>query len=314
MLLFMAVVWITFKNVGFLPIVKILAWQDVLLNMLLGLVFFVSFGLVMFVGFRLHYKLSIQPVDVITLPLMMHFFTYLVPLKGGLLFQIFYSRSKYQLELSKGFSLGIIVFLISVLLTVTVGLGISFNMQPVPEVLTSVLGTLGLGLVAFPVVLGFFPATQRNPKGLLGRFVNFLSRVRQQLAMQVKNVSLLFWLTVSTLFSVLIQSLWYLQSTHMLGIEATFVTTILMVLFLRIFLLVRLLPGNLGVQELVIGLVFSAAGFTLDQGLLVALIIRLVSVILAATIGLAGLYSNLQYFNTGSISGLVRSVTGNKER
>jgi len=100
----------------------------------------------------------------------------------------------------------------------------------------------------------------------------------------------------------------------MLGVNATFAPIVLMVLFLRIFLLIRLLQGNLGIQELVIGLVFSAAGFTLDQGLMVALIIRLVSVLLAATIGLAGLYSNLRYFNTDSISGLIQNVAANKNR
>ncbi len=266
----------------------------------------------MWVGFRLHYNLHIHLIDLLTLPLMMHLFTYLMPLKGGLLFQMLYSKSKYQLDLSKGFSLGITVFLISVFLTVVLGLGIALNMQPVPEVLTSALFILGLGIVIFLVVLPFVPDEPKKAQGFAGRFLDFLINVRCQLAGQIKNIPLVFGLLSSTLFSIFMQSLWYWKSAHMIGVFAPFASIVLMVLFLRIFLLVRLLPGNLGIQELAIGLVFSVTGFDLDQGLIVALLIRVVSVFLTAVIGLIGLYSNLKYFNADSISGLIRNVVGGK--
>ena len=307
-LLFVVVAWLTFKNTDFLPVLQMIEWQDFLLNFLLRLAFFISFGIIMWVGFRLHYQLSIQPLDVLTLPLMMHVFTYLMPLKGGLLFQIFYSRSKYYLDLSEGFSLGITVFLISVLLSVVVGLAISLNMNPVPGVLTYLLAVMGLGLVLLAIVLPFIPTEQKVTQRLVARLFNFLIRVR----MQVKNFALLGGLIVSTLLSVFIQSLWYWQTTHILGINSTFAPIVLMVLFLRIFLVVRLVPGNLGVQELVIGVIYSAAGFTLEQGLMVAFLTRLVSVILAGTIGLTSLYSNMRYFDTDSIPGLIRNVATNK--
>ena len=63
-----------------------------------------------------------------------------------------------------------------------------------------------------------------------------------------------------------------------------------------------------------VGVVFAAAGFSMGEGLQVALATRLASVLLAATIGLTGLYLNLQYFESASLTELIRQVAENEER
>jgi uncharacterized membrane protein YbhN (UPF0104 family) len=267
----------------------------------------------MWIGYWRHYKLKINPSDLLMLPLMMHFFVYVMPLKGGMLFQTFYSRYKYQLALSKGFSIGISVFLVSLFLTATLGLGLIFWLQIDSLILKLTLISMGFGLISLPIILSLLPKEISLTNGLLSRLIGFLINVRVQLEEQFKNRSLIIGLLGTVLLSTLIQTFWFWQTAQMLGVHSDLVSVFLVVLVLRIILLFRVLPGNAGIQELMIGIIFTSAGFSMEQGLLVALVIRLVSVFLAATIGLAGIYSNLHYFNTDSLSALISKVSKNQE-
>ncbi|MBL4586668.1 MAG: flippase-like domain-containing protein [Flavobacteriales bacterium] len=312
-LLFLAVVWFTFKEVDVVDIWSRLTVTNLLLNISFGLAFFLSFGFIMQVGFRQQYQLRINRIDVLTLPIMMHLFTYIMPIKGGMLFQTFFSRYKYKLDLTKGFSLGIMVFLISLLTTVFFGCALAFWLDLQSNALLLTLASMGFGLISLPVLLRFLPKEKKHADGLFNRLIGFLINVRSQLSEQIKNRPLLLGLLLTTLLSVLIQSVWFYQTAKMLGISTELAPVILIVLVLRILLLIRLLPGNLGIQELIIGIVFNAAGFSMEEGLIIALTTRAVSVLLAAMIGLPALYSNLRHFNSGSLSALIRKGNINDE-
>ncbi|MFT4713967.1 MAG: uncharacterized membrane protein YbhN (UPF0104 family) [Candidatus Azotimanducaceae bacterium] len=307
-ILFVAVAIVTFNNMDLSLILGQLTVSNALVNVGLAIAFFVSFGMTMRVSFRQQYKLHLAPSDVITLPIMMHLFTYIIPIKGGLLFQVFYIRHKYKLELSKSFSLGITTFMVSVFLTVVIGLGLSLQLQLNTDILPSVFGIIGFGLVTLPIILWLLPKQSAHFEGTIYKLLRFLIDLRNELLSQIKNLRLVTGLLLTGLISILIQSLWFWQSATVLGIEADLNLVILVVLILRIILLVRLLPGNLGIQELMIGGVFLMAGFSIEEGLAVALLTRLVSVFLAATIGLIGLYSNLQYYESRKLSALTKTV------
>ena len=49
-------------------------------------------------------------------------FLYLLPIKGGMVFQIYFVKCKYNLDVSNGFSLGMMIFSISLILTTVLGL------------------------------------------------------------------------------------------------------------------------------------------------------------------------------------------------
>lgn len=306
--IFFLVVWFTFRDVDLGQFVKNATWVDVLKLLGFGLIFHLSFGVIMWVAFWLHYKLRLPVIEILILPLMMHLFLYLMPMKGGMLFQVFYSKHKYHLDMSKGFSLGLMVFLNSLLLTIFLGLAMIY-MLPVDSLrLKLIIWAMGAGLVGMVVSMSFLPSANIVGEGLLNRFLNFLINVRVQLMEQFKNVRLFFGLLVTTLVSVVIQAFWFWQTALALGVSCDYAPVLLVVLVLRIILLVRILPGNLGVQELMIGVVFATAGFQIEEGLMIGVITRLISVFWSAVIGLPALYSNLQYFGSSSLSGLLGRI------
>lgn len=306
--LFFGVVAFTFREVDLSHLFSSTSSGQIFLLLGLGLLFHISFGVIMWVGFWLHYQLKIDKSEILTLPLMMHLFLYLMPIKGGMLFQVFYSKHKYNLDLSKGFSLGLMVFLNSIVLTVIVGLALAYLIPVESFELRLTIILMGIALFGLWATLLVLPSKPRDGDGALNKIINFFINVQVQLADQLRNTKLFFGLLISTSVSVTIQAIWFWKTAEILGIESEFPAVFLVVLVLRVVLLIRLLPGNLGIQEVMIGVVFSAAGFQLEDGLLIGVITRLISVFWSATIGLPALYSNLKHFDSLSISGLINKV------
>ncbi len=307
-LLFFIVVTFTFKGVDIAELMNLISAQDILMLIGLGFLFHISFGIIMWVGFALHYKLRLKNIEILTLPLMMHLFLYLMPVKGGMLFQVFYTKHKYNLDISKGFSLGLMVFLNSIVLTVILGLALSYLIPVESTELRITILTMAVGLAGTIAAMLVLPSNPKNGEGILNSLFNFLINVRLQLEDQFKNIRLFFGLLITSFISVTIQAFWFWQTALILDIQCDLAPVYLVVLVLRILLLIRLLPGNLGIQEVVIGVVFSAAGFALEEGLLIGVVTRLISVFWSAAIGLPALYSNLSYFDSLSIKGLIAKV------
>ena len=307
-LLFTAVVAITFKEVDVQQIISEVSLSNLIGVMLLGLMFRSTFGIIMWVGFWLQYNLKMRLSEIFFLPLMMHLFIYIMPIKGGMLFQVFYTRQKYKLDISKGFSLGVMIFLITVTLAAVLGLTLTYLIPVNSPELKSGLLFMGLSVIGLMVVLRFIPESNIKGDGWIAKLRRFLISVRMQLVGQIKNVKLSVGLLLTTIVSTLMQSLWFWQTAAMLGISTDFAPILLIVLVLQVILLFRFVPGNLGLQEIMIAAVFSAAGFEIQEGLMVGLITRLIAVFWSAVIGLPALYYNLRYFESSSISGLLKRV------
>lgn len=273
----------------------------------LGLLFHLSFGLIMWVGFWLHYDLKIKPIEILTLPLMMHLFLYLMPMKGGMLFQVFYSKHKYALDLSKGFSLGMTVFFSSLILTIILGLFLVYAIPIRSFELTATLLFMAFAFIGASGILSLLPTFQPTSTGVVSRVVGFLIRVKSELLEQFKNPQLFVALIATTFASVVIQAILFWQTSLEMGIASDFLPVLLVVLILRVILLVRLLPGNLGIQEIMITVTFAAAGFSVEDGLLIGIVTRLISVFWSAVVGLPALYSNLKYFDVNN-DGLIELI------
>lgn len=261
----------------------------------------------MWVGFWLHYNLKIKAIETLTLPLMMHLFLYLMPMKGGMLFQVFYSKHKYGLDLSKAFSLGIMAFIILVMLAVFLGMFLTYIIPVESTEIRVALWAMATMIVGMIGTLGLVPNYHPEKTRWLKKPVLFLVAVRTQLFEQLKNWKLTFGLFSTTFISVIIQALLFWETGNALGIESAFLPILLLVLILRVVTLVRILPGNLGLQEIMVATVYAAAGFSIEDGLLIGIMTRLISVFWSALVGLPALYSNLKYFDVEN-EGLVQLI------
>ena len=96
------------------------------------------------------------------------------------------------------------------------------------------------------------------------------------------------------------QSWWFYQTAIVLGYDVSWMGMTLATLIIRILMLVRFVPGNLGFQEILSGAMFAAAGLTVEDGLLVAMINRLASMTLAGILGTGAVYYHSIFRNAES--------------
>lgn len=306
-LIFGAVAVSAFKDVNPSELLEQIGVAGLALNLLIGVGYFFSFGILMKVVYQHHYQCTLSWTDAFTLPFMMHLWTYILPVKGGLIYQTFFVKAKYELDMSKGFSVGVLVFAASLLITCFLGGALLFLVHD--ALILQLLLLFMFGTLLFFLIAGrFVGEPDPNTSGLINSLVRFVQNVLIQFNEQIKDVTLLFKLIFVTLASTLVHALWFYHCAFVLGYNPEPVGILLATLVLRIVTLVRILPGNLGVQEVMIGSVFMAAGLGLQEGLTTALLVRLVSVVLAGTLGVAGLYSNFRYFDADSFTGLISKL------
>ena len=312
-LIFGWVVSVAFKDVNPAELLREIGPIKLIQNVAIGGLYFLSFGYLMRMIYQHHYRKTLTWQDTFLLPFMMHLWTYILPAKGGLIFQTVFTKAKYQIDMSKGFSVGVLVFVASLLITCVIGGILSFqllNILPLQLLLLAMFGTLLFLLFAGRFVKE--PSAEKT--GIVSTLIRFIQNVLIQFREQTKDVSLLSKVLVVTLVSTTIHSIWFWHSAVILGYHPNPIGIMLATLVLRIVTLFRVLPGNLGIQEVMIGSVFMAAGLGLEEGLMTALLVRLVSVFLAGTIGVGGLYVNFRYFGTNSITGLFSKLKNSNQQ
>lgn len=307
LLIFAAVVVSVFKNVNLGELLSEIGPKQAVENLAIGTLYFFSFGILMKVVYQHHYRHSLSWSDTFLLPFMMHLWTYILPIKGGLIFQTFFVKTKYGIDLSKGFSVGVLVFAASLLITCVLGGALSVLLVDVVAIQLLLLFMFGT-LIFFLLASRFVSEPDATKTGFLQTMILFVQMVLVQFRDQLKDVRLLWKLIIVTLLSTLIHAAWFYHCAFILGFTPNLTGIVLATLVLRIVTLVRILPGNLGIQEVMIGSVFMAAGLGLQEGLATSLLVRLVSVVLAGTFGVAGLYVNFRYFETNSFAALITKL------
>ena len=296
-----------FKEVDIIDLAAGVGPGKLALNILIGIMYFFSFGWLMKIVYGHHYKKTLNWSDTFFLPFMMHLWTYILPVKGGLIYQTFFMKAKYKVDMSKGFSVGVLVFAASLLVTCFLGGALSFLIKD-PLAIQLVLLFMFFTLIIFLLGGKFVKKPDPSKTGVIESLIGFFQNVLIQFHEQTKNKELLFKLILVTLFSTLAHATWFYHCAYILGFDPEPSGILLATLVLRIVTLVRILPGNLGIQELMIGSVFMAAGLGLREGLTTSLLVRLISVALAGTLGVGGLYLNFRYFGTDSFTTLIQKL------
>lgn len=304
---FVAVVLFTFKDTDLNSLLAPISGSDIAVNLLIGVIYSWSFGWLMALVFKRHYSIDFKSMDGFLLPFMMHIFSYVMPMQGGMLFQTFFMRMKYKMALTKGLSTGVYLFLASLFLTCVGGLGLSVFAEGFSEIrLTLLVMLLGLiGMLASAVITRGIKIKGDN---LIYRIIGFLHSIIAQVGELIKQPVMFIWVMVIIGISAVLHAIWFYHTALILEYEVSFMGMMLATLVFRILMLVRLLPGNLGIQEVMTSLVFLGAGLTVEQGLIIAVFNRLAAVALAGTIGVAGLYHNFRYFGSDGIQELIKGL------
>lgn len=246
------------------------------ISMMITLLIFLFTGLQIAYMTKKQYQTSLKFEDYFVLPIMMHFWSYLVPFRGGLIFSSFYLNKKYKLRLSHGFSIGFYTFIISIILAGFYGLYFSIVNKSVGVFFVSIALILS-PLLIFILKIALNKVRVRNK--FINKFKSFVENIISNIAKFFNQWKTNFIIIAIILGSITIYILWFYYASCALHLQNTFAQIILVALITRLSVITRIIPGNLGVQELFSGGAMALAGGTLSDGVVISLFIRLSALI-----------------------------------
>ena len=212
--------------------------------------------------------------DTLFLPISMSLWSYIIPANGGFLYSLYFLAKKYQCKLESSSAVGIFIIYMLFILSGVIGLGLSFFL-PIKE--GTVCFLLSVFCISFPwcVRMGNFILKILAERFLfLEKISRFIGNIVSDCHVWMLDRKVIIFNTLIVLSQLLLTYLIYVWIVHILQAEINLPLLFLVVTVRRLSSLVRLLPGNLGLEEMMTGIFFSMAGLTLDMGLLIAAIAR----------------------------------------
>jgi uncharacterized membrane protein YbhN (UPF0104 family) len=231
--------------------------------------------------FAAKFEVQLTPKEWFGLSVVTTMGNYITPFSGGMIARAAYLKRRHEFPYAKFATMLASSYLVTfwvvgvtgVLTLLTFGRAIWTNWQPF-VFFTAVVLSISVSML--------FPTVRLPWENRLARAVN-TSLAGWKL---VKNDRLLLTKLVAyTLVNVFLNGLSLWIAYDALGSRISFRSALLIGLMTSFSLLVRITPGNLGIQEAVVSLSSGLLGIGTTQGLLAALLIRGATVVPAFTLG-----------------------------
>lgn len=220
--------------------------------------------------FALKFGVHLRPREWFGLSVVTTMGNYIAPFSGGMLARAAYLKRRHAFPYARFVTLLASNYLVNFWVIGVVGI--------------LALATFGVALRSYWQVLVFFAAVVASISALTvfpsitlpwgSRLVQHVNTSLQGWAIIKKDAALLSRLVAFTLINVALNGLSFWVAYGALGSWVSFRVALLVGLLAAFSILLNVTPGNLGVQEAVIGLSSRLLGTGVGEGLLVALLIR----------------------------------------
>jgi hypothetical protein len=291
-------------NEAYVGLLNELSFYHITVSLLISFFLFLINGYIIAYLVKQQYRTSIRLVDIVLLPFMMHLFSYIIPIRGGLLFSALFLKLKYNIKGTEGIAIGVYSLIIGLMITGLCGVYFTYH----NNIFVSVWTFLSLLLILSPLLVG---VSERLLDGIVLRKTSVLNKIKTILSAVSRGSRELFLnykisivMLVLTMLNIVLYIYLLFWITIAFNIQASLEKIVMFALMIRISTLVRIIPGNLGIQEFFSGSVFYLLGGELNDGLAIALFVRFVSLLLTFTIGTTGVLMNMKGFSMQEIKKL----------
>jgi uncharacterized membrane protein YbhN (UPF0104 family) len=241
-------------------------------------------------------NIKIKMQDIILLPISANLFSYIIPTNGSIIFTSFFLKNKYNLNLSSGFSYGVFMVYVSLILTGLMGLFSQFFL------------TFNLFVVGVSIMLILFPAFIYLLNIIIQQFSfkenTILYRIQMFVNSVIANSNILFiskriivFIILSTLLLQLLALGDYYFIFKTLGVKIGLEPLLLFFMFSRVSSMLKFLPGNLGLDEFYTAGIFKIISKDPAFGVLLSLVNRFAVLVIVIPFGILHSTINLKYLN-----------------
>jgi|GEM_PF-1089741 len=284
----------------------------ILTGLTLVLYFFSGLQMLFLVKFVSGKKITLA--DVLFMPMSMSLFSYFIPTNGGIFYAVYYLRKKYQVDSSQGFSVGVVSIYISFVIAGMALLAVSL----LAGILNKYLLLLSVVLMLSPILIYYanlliqlVPVKQGN---FFDRTKKYLDRVITHSNAMMRNKQVVLVNVLITLGSLLVFFFLYYWLNDALQIGLPLLSIVALIAMMRISGLIRFLPGNLGLDELLTAGIFGIIGHDPNAGLVFSIYLRLCSILIMIPAGVLHTAFNSDFFSLKDLRALLRKKTAPSEK
>ncbi|MCK5179068.1 MAG: flippase-like domain-containing protein [Candidatus Omnitrophica bacterium] len=287
-----------------IALLKRVSSLDFFIILLLSLLCLSVFGYIFSFITKKQHNTPLSLFDTLTLPFMMHLWGLIIPVKGGMLYLIFFLKSKYNIQMVKSASIAIYRYLISFVLIGIFGIYLMISRNQLFSIGTSVF----IIIILSPIILKLLQKYALdipvgNSKTLL-KLKSIISSIIIQSNINFSNIETTSTVTFIILIQIILRTIRYYFIASVLDFNIPFMTLFALTWTIELANIFRFLPGNIGLNELFSGGVFSLLGADPAQGILIALLVRVSVLLLTFTIGLWAVLINMKYFQINTFKSL----------
>lgn len=251
-------------------------------------------GVQTFILLRMMYKRSISAYDIITLPFVIGLWGFLIPFQGSYLYNSIYFKAKYKISIINTTSISLVSLSVSLLIAGILGMAYSYFAYWNPYFLI-----LSILLLVHPVfifaLLKIVKQVKLSKYGYVERIADRIEIVFNDYlrSINVKNIAILIAMNLVDTFGI---ALWIFWVSTQLGFDLSFFQLLMLQFFMKITILFKFTPGNLGVNQFASSAIILLVGGTIAEGFTLSLYQSAISVIAAFTLGSVFSVVNMKHF------------------
>ncbi|MDB0011061.1 flippase-like domain-containing protein [Flavobacteriales bacterium] len=295
-ILVIVIIFYFLNNSGYLDAILEIKKTIILSLLALALLSFFISGFQMGFMLKEQEKISITTTDKLLLPISMSLFGYIIPTNGSMIYSIYFLKKKYNIDSSKGLSIGLASVYVSFIVSGIFGIILCFFYENEEN---GLILTISSCLIFSPKITAIVNKMQMKivfkDGGYLKKIQEFINSSVLSSTNLMSNHKILIANFIFTGLYIIITFISFSLLNEALSIGLEISTIFLILIITRVSSLIRILPGNLGVEEVYMAGIFKIIGQAIEKGVVFSILGRAIALIIIIPFGIAHFMINLKH-------------------
>ncbi len=250
--------------------------------------------------------IKLKASDILFLPVVMNFWSFIIPFKGGLLYNIFILKHKYKTTYGKVLSFNLVLYSLTIAISGVIGIiYILFYSLKIP-ILFAVFSLFFLNPVLIYILYKLLDTLKKYHNKYLTLLISSLKKV----VACFNNRKLVITVLLLSVLHIQFQIAWFHYVGSALDLGLSVLDISVLVVARHVLVILRFTPGGLGFNELVSGGITGFLVSNSSSGIMLAIYIRLSTLILSFLIGPAYTITHKKYYKIKRFSLFKKALRG----
>ena len=278
---------------------------ELFLSIMFSISIFAVSGIIIYYILKNNNNTYLKVLDIFTLPIVSNLWSYLIPIKGGMLYTSFFLKKKYGILFARGMSISVYTYLLNIVFIGIIGIIFSLCSKVIFTKWLFLYLILALSPL-FLFLMNFLMQKLPNPQNnTLKKIIDFIKTIIGNSVSLFKDWRNTCWISVLTVVLLILTIVFFYQSSKAMVLNLSIHSIIILVIILHLSIVMRFAPGNLGINELLSGGAFAIININPNLGILISLYVRLITLLVSLTIGSIFTMINLKYLEINKLGGLL---------